>query len=109
MFAESLGACFRLPGGIVLAYIPREARRAVHDAFHRWVTSPITEMFHGRSGHPKLFPTGFVTSVKPLVITSAGNEFILPLWTHLSTGPEDPELWAYWMKTLCGIGCATRR
>ena len=38
-----------------------------------------------------------MTAVKPLVMSSSGSELILPLWTHPSTGPEDPELWAYWI------------
>ena len=73
LFTDSLGAYFSLPGGIVLATIPQEARKTVQDSFNRWVTYPITELFHGESGHPKLFPTGFMTSTKPLVMSPIGE------------------------------------
>ena len=96
-FRGSLGATFRLPGVITLPRdVPRDLVGIIGTAFMEWIERPIAELFTDENGHHPLYPTGFVTSVQPLVSADAGDDFILRNWTYPMSSPQAPELWAYW-------------
>ena len=84
---------------ILARRVPIEAATKLSDEFDKWVRRPKAEIFQDRVGQPALFPTKISDAVKPMTIGVAVSEFILPTWTHPTSPPEAPELWAYWIWT----------